>query len=204
MGRSNTGAWSVGESLRIELSSLLKDKIIRKGHVIKASINWSNGGSIGITTSNTEDGKYIDLRYNQTDREGNATNYDYRVWLTSVPSNLGKGEILYFCCPVSGERCRILYSAYGYPKFKSREAYTNRLYYNCQWQSKNDYWNTRYHDTKVLLEKLKNTPTKRTYKGKPTKHQRRIDSVRGKLNYYDRRSCSVFFHQIQKMGLLRS
>jgi hypothetical protein len=61
--------------------------------------------------------------YTLTKPSGEEFKLDYKIQLTSIPSNLGRGEVLYFVCPTSGRRARILYRAYGSHYFKSRQAY---------------------------------------------------------------------------------
>ena len=51
---------------------------------------------------------------------------NYKVYLTSTPSNLNRGEIWYFICPQTKKRCRKLYSIGGY--FLHREAFNGCMY----------------------------------------------------------------------------
>ena len=56
MERYSTGAWTVYESLRIELSCLLKNCLLKKGCIIQFPFNWSDqrgnaSGSISCMTS---------------------------------------------------------------------------------------------------------------------------------------------------------
>ena len=53
MGRPSTGAWTVYESLKIELTYLLKHNYFRKGRIASGNLDWSNQhgkklGSIGV------------------------------------------------------------------------------------------------------------------------------------------------------------
>lgn len=175
MGRRATGAECCEESKRIELSYLLRKKYLDKGEKRAGKINWTcrgePSGNIWLYAYWTETEKYIRLLYTLTDRSsGETIDYDYQIQLVSVPSNLGKGEVLYFLCPESGKRCRILYCAYGYHKWKSREAYSHRLYYQCQTASKLNYANDRYWAIKRRLERLEAQPYhKRIYQGSVTR-----------------------------------
>ncbi|MEM6806805.1 MAG: hypothetical protein AAF696_35720, partial [Bacteroidota bacterium] len=158
MGRCSTGAETCEGSARIELSSLLKAGYLRKGCKVKGSLNWqyrgSPSGNIGFESVWSEDENYIRLIYTLTERNSEeAFKYDYKVFLTSVPSNLGKGNILYFLCPVSGKRCRVLYRAYGSQIWKSRGAYENKLYYSSQLSSKMSYANDRFWNLDRKIEK---------------------------------------------------
>jgi hypothetical protein len=102
MGRTSTGAWTVYESLKIELTYLLKHNYFKKGRLASGDPEWSNPhgkklGSIGlICCYGSEDSeKFIVLKYTITDRSGKKTALNYRVWLIEVDSNLGKGKVLY-------------------------------------------------------------------------------------------------------------
>jgi len=78
-------------------------------------------GSISINVNTQSEQPYIELDYNYRDKPRN-----YKVYLTSTPSNLDKGKIWYFLCPHTNKRCRKLYSIGGY--FLHREAFKNCMY----------------------------------------------------------------------------
>lgn len=187
MGRPSTGAWSIYESLRIELPYLLKQGYIKKGFQMQFTLNWSDrrGNPSGVIScissyfSNPED-MYLELIYTLTsNKDGTPTDYQYKVPLCEVDSNLGKGKVLYFVCPVSGKKCRILYKAYDSPVFKSREAYTNRLYYDCQQSSKLNKYNDNYWRIDKHLAMLKKDACygNRTYNGLLTKKAIRYNKL---------------------------
>jgi len=187
MGRWSTGALTTGEALRIELSYLLKVGIIKKGCEIHSSLSWTSGANIKIETNyHVEAGYYIRLIYTKTESETDKTNHDYKIYLDEVPSNLGKGNILYFICPVSGNRCRVLYMCYGSQIFKSRLAYQHRIYYKCQISSKMDHANSRYWSIDGRIENLKKDRRKQlTYKGKPTKYALHLARLEEERDYFD-------------------
>ena len=116
----------------------------------------------------------------------------HAVEVHTHPSNLGKGELLYFVCPVSGKRCRTLFLAYGSETFKARAAYQNRIYYNSQWQSKYDYWLTRYWDYQEEVEAFREKPKKMHYQGKPTRIMKRLEEMEERLDYYYQRKEDIF------------
>ncbi len=198
MGRYSTGAIETDSACRIEMSYLLKNGFLQKGKTISWRMSWTGGSNISITGSNTPAGKYIRLQYTLTEREGTAHEYDYKIMITSVPSNLGKGEVLYFICPVSGKRCRILYKAYGYHKWKSREAYQNRLYYPGQRSSKLERHPVRYFIIqnskryKELLSKMYGKHSKLTYKGKPTAWVQEFERMEEKMEEAKMKSSPIF------------
>jgi hypothetical protein len=187
MGRNSTGARVCSQVNRIELSYLLKKGHLKKGEKNTMIYRWVNGhgqdmGSIALLCYWSEEEIYIRLKYTHTD----GGDFDYKVRLTSVPSNLGKGEVLYFICPVSGNRCRVLYSAYGSHKFKARNAFQYRLYYSSQLSSKMNYANDRFWALDKKIKRLQATKYfKHTYNGKPTKKALKLQALRNKQNYYD-------------------
>jgi hypothetical protein len=191
MGRKSTGATTCEECKRIELSYLLKKGYLRKGQTTIGNLIWTNKdgfnvGEIQVKGHWGKDEKYIRLGYTFTDREGKAHDYDYKIYLEAVPSNLGKGEVLYFLCPQSGKRCRVLYMAYGCPIWKAREAYTHRIYYNGQTSSKYDRPNDRYWVLERRLEKLhREKYLTYSYNGRPTKKALRLERMREKRDYFD-------------------
>ena len=114
MGRQTTGALTTREAIRIELSYLIKMGMIKKGLQLSTSLSWNNNHSIRIETSyGIEAENYIRLIYILTDREGNTRNYDYKIRIVTVASNLRRGEILYFLCPITFKKCRILYRSFS-------------------------------------------------------------------------------------------
>ena len=190
MGRYSTGAITTGEAVRIELSYLLKQWKIHKHERIKGSLFWNNGSSISFESCHQEEEKYIRLIYTLTKPSGEEYKLDYMIQLTTIPSNLGRGEVLYFVCPTSGRRARILYRAYGSQIFKSRQAYRTRIYYSCQKCQKNLYDTERYFALEKLLEGLP-PARKNHYQGKETRHQERIRKLEERKSYHDLKRWQV-------------
>ncbi len=58
----------------------------------------------------------------------------YRVNLVALPSNLGKGQIWYFTCPVTGVRCRKLHLVGSY--LFHRSAFQGVIYELQTWSKK--------------------------------------------------------------------
>lgn len=94
---------------------------------------------------------------------------EYNIYLTKIGSNFGKGEIIYFVCPITKRRCRKLYLINGY--FAHRES--EKGLYKCQTQSRyfrriNKLFN--YHEKrKILNEQLNKKYFKKKYNGKFTR-----------------------------------
>jgi len=111
-------------SMRFELKDFIK-KGFHKVGIRYGSTIWNNNSSIAYSIVINEDEKYFRLEYTQTDCYGNKTDMDYKIYLTSIKSNLGKGNVYYFLCSVTNRKCRVLYLVYGSQYFKSRYAYQN-------------------------------------------------------------------------------
>ncbi len=186
MGRQSTGAITTREVLRIELSYLLKQGYLKKGCIIKGILSWTTGNNIQITSAYTKDKRYIKLKYNISNRDtGDNEDCEYDIQLTTIPSNLGRGEIVYFSCPITGVRARILYKCYGSKIWKSRGAYRHRIYYSSQQCSKYDLHNTRFWDISKKLDKCYERNKKSHYQGKETKLMQRINLLEKKKAYHD-------------------
>lgn len=185
MGRRSAGTMTTGEAMRLEIGYLLKHGFIRKGFHLSGSISWTSGSNIGYHSKFTEEDQEIRLVYWNQSYSGERTDLDYTIQLTSIPSNLGRGEIWYFVCPFTGRKAKILYKCYGSPYFKCRKAYHNRIYYSGQTSSKLGLSNDKYFELESKLEKLKPLIRKAHYKGKETKLSRRIRNLEAKRDYYD-------------------
>jgi hypothetical protein len=146
-------------------------------------ITWSISGEItsriSIKSNITEYKKTITLGYKQ---DGESINYN--VHLVSVPSNLGKGEVLFFVCPNTGKRCRKLYLHSGY--FLHREAFSG-LMYSKQLESKNNRDLHSVFDKVFLKDEVYEEQYKKHFKthynGKPTK---RYQKIMNKINLADK------------------
>ena len=164
------------EALQIDISKLKGWGYLEPGQTKSGKLNWSSNGnptgSISIKGNTRSPQPYIELIYKWRDEPRN-----YKVYLTSTPSNLNRGEIWYFLCPQTNKRCRKLYSIGGY--FLHREAFNNCMYEK-QTQSKKtrqlDKTFGAYFRTDQLLEQLDKKHFKKTYAGKPTKKYLRIQA----------------------------
>jgi len=135
MGRLSTGAMKTAGVCRIDMRYLTKWGAFKYSNC-SIPMSWSDGSSIGMNLINFNNASYLELNYTLTDRAGIKHDLNYKVYLDKVPSNLGRGFVYYFLCPTTGRRCRILYRAYGCHTFRSRGAFSYRLYYPAQAGSK--------------------------------------------------------------------
>ena len=200
MGRHSTGACTTSEVRRIELSYLLRQGFIRKGGKVYGTLSWNSGDSISFESSFTEEERYFRLTYNTENSYTNErTHHDYKILLTTILSNLGKGEIIYFVCPATGRRARILYKCYGSPIWKSRTAYQYRIYYDSQQCGKYDFHNRRYWTLQKEIETLNNKRIKKLYRGRYTKRAVRLQRLEGKQRHHDVLRWVIVPKSIQKM-----
>lgn len=189
MGRHSTGSICTIEVPKISITQLFKR--VKMGEANYFTMSWTNGSNISVLARLDLDRPYIRLLYTTTDGWGDSWDMDYKIYLTSVPSNLGKGFVWYFICPQSGKNCRILYKCYGSRIWKSREAYSHRIYYPSQICSKRDLWNTRYWDAEGKLERLRERMRRTVHKGKPTKIARKITYLEWQLELLDYKRIEV-------------
>ena len=173
---------TVKEMYRIELSYLIEKEYVKKNTVISGLLSWADGSSIQFYSDLTTERHYIRLVYRLHSPDQVI---DYKVYLTYVKSNLGKGMVPYMVCPASGRRCRILYRAFGSPIWKAKQAYSERLYYESQLWSKNQrVYGQWYLVEKRLRELSKGVRNQTTYNGKLTRRHK------AKLNW-ERKSLST-------------
>lgn len=193
MGRNSTGIYEAMECKRIELTYLIKNGYIKKGCKTKGQLSWSSNdrdmGDIGIECAYLENEKYIRLIYTTTNRDNVKTNYDYKVDLIGLPSNLGKGEILYMMCPSgNGQRCRKLYMAYGTEKWYSRQYFLSRgvrIYYPSQARSINDYVFNRRDVIKKEIAKIWSKNFHAYHKGRKTKTLLKLERLEKDRDYWE-------------------
>ena len=185
-GRGNRNAITVGEATKLELNYLLKNKCIQKGKKIMSNLSWSNGSAMSCESVYIENDIYVRLSYSVTNSSTNEiVNYDYKIYIETVKSNLGKGEVLYFVCPESLKYCRTLFMCYGYQRFKHRSAYNQIIYYSIQTSSKAKLNTDRYFITDKKINKLYDKRKSLNYKGKATKrheHKIKLLNKRAELN----------------------
>ena len=191
MPKPHTFPTLYNEALQIHISKLKGWGYLNPEQIKSGTLNWSrNGnptGSISIQVNTHSEQPYIELDYKYRDEPRN-----YKVYLTSTPSNLNKGEIWYFICPQTKKRCRTLYSIGGY--FLHREAFTGCMY-ETQTQSKKyrqlDKTLGAYFEIDNLYSELYKKNFKKTYAGKPTKRYLRIMEQIQKAE-------SILYHEIER------
>jgi hypothetical protein len=175
MGRFANYPTTVEDCLYLSIKKLKEwDYLTNKG-TKSGTISWSRNGTphskIGIVVTNNDFETSILLDYSV-----NGEPRKYKVEVISKPSNLSKGEVLYFVCPNTGKLCRKLLLKNGY--FLHREAF-NGLMYSKQLESKKNrdmfkIFDACYISDEVYEERYKKY-FKTHYNGKETKRFKRIN-----------------------------
>jgi hypothetical protein len=205
MPYNSQGIVTTEGSKRIELSYFIKKNLFKKHSFSSGVMSWNcrgeNTGSISYETVFNDTDKYIRLKYTITDNQGIKTNYDYKINLIPVKSNLGIGNVYYFECPVSYQKCRVLYLAYSSHYFKCRSAYQHRIYYEIQRVSKQFYYLQRYFDIEKQLDKIYYGKKyfKETYRGQETRAYKRIQALSNKLKYYNDEGVKALDYTFRKL-----
>ena len=200
MGRYTTGAITVNRCLQLNVNTFIK-VLPKEFTCFNGTTTWTTGSTISFTITKNNFGLSLVLDYTKT-VEGEKKDINYSIQIEKLPSNLGEGQIYYFICPFSLERCRILYMGYGSLFFKSRKAYRHRLYYPSQLSSNLDKHNDIYWILERRLEKLYIKHPKTHYKGIITKPQQRIERLEQKMQFHDERRWNILPKSLMKvMGL---
>jgi len=204
MGRPYTGADTVYQCPRLELVMLKKAGYFTKGAIVSGKYSWSNGDSIGITTVWNKDDLYMELDYTLTDlstrqKEKIVQRFD----MVTRPSNLGKGSIMYFRCPVSYRLCRNLYRAYHARTFRSRWGFSYSLYYPSQTCGKLSRWDEVHWGAERKLDRLHLKRKTSTYRGIQTKRSKRKERLFEMLERSDEIRWSGMFWPKRLFGALQ-
>lgn len=154
---------------KLEISFLRKHGYLNPNNIKSGVIRWSINGKqvagISATACTITEPPYIELDYsiNQTPKR-------YRVTLFNMPSNLGRGVVWYFICPLTERRCRKLYFVNGI--FCHRTAVEGCLY-ESQTLSKSlrdiDKRLRAMLQVETICSELEKKYLKKHYGGKPTK-----------------------------------
>ncbi len=143
--------------------------------VCSGNLTWSKNDNYLAKISfvlNTDVNPYIELTY-----EYQGESRSYKIGLVFLKSNLGKGKIWFFYCPVTKKRCRKLYLAKGY--FLHRKAFVG-VVYESQTKSKSHKELDRifgsHYDIDELYMELYQKNFKKFYNGVPTKRYLKIMS----------------------------
>ncbi|MBC7845519.1 MAG: hypothetical protein H7Y10_03405 [Flavobacterium sp.] len=167
---------AVEDSLTFRLKSLTENNnsYLNSYGIRAGTTNWTRNGkpyaSIGITVTHTEVNTFIKFGYNT-----GGEHISYRVNLISKSSNLGKGKVWFFVCPITGKCCRKLHLKGTY--FLHRTAHKG-LMYEKQLQSKKNRDMLGIFDKAVLSDEVYEERYKKYFKthynGKETKRYKKL------------------------------
>lgn len=153
----------------LDISFLRKKGYLINNNLKTGEIYWICDNkkicSINVFSNTYASQFYIELSYSYKKKT-----FNYKIKLTQIQSNLGKGKVWYFICPNTERKCRKLY-LYEL-RFYSRFAFLNGLYKN-QIRSKkerildNTFW--KYLNAEKYYDEIEQKNLKRHYKGKITK-----------------------------------
>jgi hypothetical protein len=136
-----------------------------KSGVVHWSRNEQRYASIGVLIDTFADRPYLELDY-----KCNGEPIKYKVYLTSVSSNIGRGKVWYFLCPNTGKRCRKLYMINTY--FLHRTAFKGAMYekqtYSKHSRDQIRAWGKLFC-TDNVYDQIYSKHFKTFYKGQPTK-----------------------------------
>lgn len=194
-GRGNSSATTTGEALKLNINYLIKKGAIVAGREVKSTVDFSNGSSLELTAHLIKWNEYVLIRYSK-----NKVNFEFRVFIEEMDSNLGKGLHYYFLCPQTGKRCKILYMAYGSDSFKSRGAYNKRLYYLTQLRSKELRTVARYFHVEKRVDIMYSKRRTQTYQGKETKRHKRLCKLLKLKAELDEKRQDELMQYMDRMG----
>jgi hypothetical protein len=164
MGRRCTGVTTTDNALKISIKDLKSRGLLAKGKCIVSTLTWS------IKTDNIASVQYfkpindqaIHLCYKTRGKE-----YNCKIDLIEIDSNLGKGKILYFICPVTNTRCRYLYFINDSALFQSKLGLNGLIYYSSQLTCKSDRINEKYW--RIINQIVAKKNIRKIYAGRYTK-----------------------------------
>lgn len=180
MAHYRTRAKTVNTVRRIRLAGLKASGCLEKDRIISQEFTIKNLDVIA-TCSYCEGEKYVRLQYKIETDNFETIAKDYKIKLAFVPSNLGpgRGERLYFLCPITGKRCLTLYLPETSSIFLSRQASNIPIYYPSQTWS--PAW--RFQDRLIALNKkimeLEDQPNRKmVYNGRPTRYALKLEALK--------------------------
>lgn len=158
----------------IDIACLSNWGYLKPSQIKTGGIKWSRGkvpeGSIGITVNTVSNTPYLEFKYTS-----DGTPINYKVFLTYLPSNLGKGVVWFFICPQTQRRCRKLHLVGNY--FFHRTAFTGCMYdkqtYSHKTRAFHKEWGLVFKMDEIHREIYKKH-FKKVYKMKLTKRYLRL------------------------------
>ncbi len=130
--------------------------------------------------------RFVYLYYKASRKGEQEAERSCKIKVAAVPSNLGKGEVCFFVCPISERPCKHLYLSYQTRMFVSWESYPTRIYFRSQLSSKLGKANDRFWSNDAKLKTLDKERHTFKYRGKKTRHALRVERLEEKRRKADR------------------
>lgn len=172
-------------ALQIDIQKLKKAGYLKKDQHTGGVLSWSAGGhvtgEITFQVNTCFETYQMTLEYNFK-KEPRC----YSVSIVKRPSNLGKGEVLFFLCPKTGQLCRKLFSIGGY--FYHRNAFKGTMYESQAQSKKMRFFEKRFGalcDKEQIHKQVFSKHLKKTYRGKPTKKYLKLKALMDKIEKAD-------------------
>lgn len=162
------------ECKTLSLSKFKEWGYLEPNSIKSGTVHWSRNeqrySSISVSINTFADRPYLELDY-----KCNGEPINYKVYLVSIPSNIGEGKVWYFLCPNTHKRCRKLYMINTY--FLHRTAFKNAMYerqtYSKHSRDQIRIWEKLFCTDKVYDE-IYGKHFRKFYKGQPTKRYLRL------------------------------
>ena len=187
MPKPHTFPFIFDETKRIAISDLKKLDYLKPNTEKKGVIYWVDNDDVKTGTIAVESRIKNDLKILIFDYKCNDKSYNYTIPLVTIPSNLGKGEIWYFICPFTSNRCRKLHLIDC--KFMHRKGLPSGVYskqlHSKKWREMERLYGDVFELEKYYKELFSKNFTK-YYNGKPTK---RYLKLMKKINKAE--NCSI-------------
>ena len=208
MGRPYTGADYTTNAYQLDAGQLRRSGVIVPGSTVRATMSWPDGPTLEVESTWTETERSLFLKFRLEEDREKPIEWTQRIYLKASPSNLGRGEVLFFYCPRTGKTCRKIYRAYHSRGFFHREAFHRPLYYPVQASSMFKKVDRQYAAAERKLESLRTKRRSTTYRGRATRRAERrekaiaevcrLEDLRWSLDYFPKRLREFFTSDILK------
>lgn len=183
MAKPNSFPILFDEVSQLKISQLKKWGYLKPNQNISGLIEWSISNrvinTIGVEVNTYSDTPIIKLSYTYKKQKK-----QYIINCVTQLSNLGKGQLHYFICPITGKRSKQLYLIHGV--LAHRNAFKG-CFYESQLRSKRYREFERIYGGEFELERLYGLlykkHFKRYYAGKPTKRYLKLMAEINRIEY---------------------
>ena len=189
MAKHSTGVILYDELATLDLSWLFKKGRIIPGAEVTDVLTWKRSGEVTgsakLTTLYTTRERWVKLNY-FIDGQPRET----MIIIETLPSNLGRGVVPYFICPITFKRCRKLYVVRG--RFVHRSGLKG-MYEKQTYSKRMRAIDALYREDFVLEHYYKTIRSRyfhKQIKGQPTKAMDRLNKQVKRAEFICNRSLS--------------